>query len=570
MKVLLIWPYGAFDGATMPLCYLYMIPILRKKFDVKFVDCALYDIHPESEKFSTIVQDFKPDVVGVSAWTIHKEMATLTLKSIKKIDPKIITIAGGPHFTGSADYSLKSDEGIIDFVLKGESEFTFEKFLEIVSHINYTEDELSKIEGLCFIKKDGSLHETPMLFPPNLDDFGQPDYSSMNVRGYYKKGYSYRSDVKMQIPILSTRGCPYTCDFCSAPYLNGRGIRKHSLHFLRELIENLYTNFGIRHFNIIDDNFTFDTHFAKAFCKMMIDNKDHLQGISFGTPNGIRIERTDEHLFYLMKAAGWDRLIVAPESGSQKMVNAMAKNLNLKIVPQKIKQIQNAGLEVEGFFIVGHPGEDRSTVNETLDFIKKVKFDMISVHIFQPLQGTPIYDQLVQIGSIKHGVEIKSYTEVNWLPENWTKEELLDTIYKMKKTSVTIFPFRIEWIFSRYMITGKIIMQVFGSRTRHELFIKTYHLRRRISNFIFRLKHGKEIKQQINKAIAVETNEESERKRLNRLKEYEKQIMYKSDELKKQIELKQKENSLKHEENDLELVLNGCERIATHKTKFSD
>lgn len=141
-----------------------MIPILRKKFDVKFVDCALYDIHPESEKFSTIVQDFKPDVVGVSAWTIHKEMATLTLKSIKKIDSKIITIAGGPHFTGSADYSLKSDEGIIDFVLKGEAEFTFEKFLEIISHINYTENELSKIEGLCFIKKDGSLHETPSYF----------------------------------------------------------------------------------------------------------------------------------------------------------------------------------------------------------------------------------------------------------------------------------------------------------------------------------------------------------------------------------------------------------------------
>ena len=67
----------------------------------------------------------------------------------------------------------------------------------------------------------------------------------------------------------------------------------------------------------------------------------------------------------------------------------------------------------------------------------------------------------------------------------------------------------------------------------------------------------------------VEANEESERKRLNRLKEYEKQIMYKSDELKKQIELEQKENRLKHE-NDLDLVLNDCERIATHKRKFSD
>ena len=107
----------------------------------------------------------------------------------------------------------------------------------------FSEEELSKIEGLCFIKKDGSLHESLMKFPPDLDNFGLPDYSIINLKGYFKKGYSYRSDIKMQAPILTTRGCPYTCDFCAAPYLNGRGIRKHSVPYMKEVIEKFISKF---------------------------------------------------------------------------------------------------------------------------------------------------------------------------------------------------------------------------------------------------------------------------------------------------------------------------------------
>ena len=78
----------------------------------------MHEIHPDSKKFTQEIKDFNPDVVGISAWTIHKKMATMTLKKVKEINENIITIAGGPHFTGSADYSLINDQGIIDYVLK--------------------------------------------------------------------------------------------------------------------------------------------------------------------------------------------------------------------------------------------------------------------------------------------------------------------------------------------------------------------------------------------------------------------------------------------------------------------
>lgn len=571
-KVLLIWPFNGYDGSTVPLCYIYLIPMLRKSYQVKFLDCALHEIHPDSKKFTEIIKDFKPDVVGISAWTIHKKMATTTLKKVKEIDRNIVTIAGGPHFTGSVDYSLKSDQGIIDYVLKGEAEFTLKQFLDTISKTNFSEDDLKKIDGLCFIKSDGSVHETPMTFPPILDDFGQPDYSVIDLHAYLKKGYFYRIHKKMHAPILSTRGCPYTCDYCAAPYLNGRGVRKHSLEYMKKLIENLYNNYGIRHFNIIDDNFTFDVFYAKAFCKMIIDNKHIFKGITFGTPNGIRIERTDQQLFYLMKAAGWGRIMVAPESGSQKVLERMSKHLDLNVVPEKVRQLQKAGLEVEAFFIVGHPGEDKNTVEETRQFIKDVKFDMASFFAFQPLPGTPIYDELIRIGSVSKTDEMTSYGVVNWVPENWTKKEIYDVIYDFKRIMTDMYPWRFERIFAKHTLIGKFIEKIANPHDRHMLVMHVYNVRKKMTDWIFMLKHGAEIKRQINMVILDEGNLEEKRRRENRLKEYELSIMQKSDRLKEKARITEITTQIPHSSSrsNMDMALNDCDKIRTHKNMFED
>lgn len=498
MKVVLVWPFGAADGATVPLCYLYLLPILRQHgHQVTFLDCALDQVRPESDAFRIQLALLKPDVVGVSAWTVHRDNATAHLRAAKAVNPRVITIAGGPHFSGVADYSVDQDRGVIDYVLKGEAEETLPALLEqlascIGTHGGWVvESELMKVPGLCFVKQDGTVHSSAAAFPPDLDSFGRPDYEAIRLADYLKAGYSYRSLVKAQAPLLTTRGCPYTCDFCAAPQLNGRRIRKHGLDYLRVAIDDLYDGFGIRHINIIDDNFTFDTAFAKAFCRMVL--QERWKGLTFGTPNGIRIERTDPQLFALMRAAGWRRLIVAPESGSQKMVDAMSKHLKLALVPAKVHQIQRAGIEVEAFFIVGHPGETWDTVLETRTFIHDVKFDAVSLHIFQPLHGTPIHDQLMAHGLLTQETRIASYGAINWLPEGWSKAQLYTVIAELNRVAQAVWPWRVEWVFSKHTRTGEFIGRVCSDTLRHHAYVATRKVRTAVWDLAFRLRHHRRL-----------------------------------------------------------------------------
>ena len=173
------------------------------------------------------------------------------------------------------------------------------------------------------------------------------------------------------------------------------------------------------------------------------------------------------------------------------------------------------------------------------------------------------------IGSISRDDDITSYSEVNWVPPNWKKEELLKVIYDLKKMSIAIFPFRFEWIFSRHFLPGKLIAKIAGQKYRHKLYMKVYHVRKRIWNWLFVLRYGSELKRQIIMEISNETNIEEERRRQNRLKEYERQIMEKSDELKKKA-IEEQIMTMEKNEKLLNLVLNDCEKIATYKKKFSD
>jgi len=528
-KILLIWPYGAFDRATLPLAYTYLIPTLRRHgYRVDFLDCAVGDIAPDAVRFRHALESYQPHIVGVSAWSVHKTMATEALRKVKAFSADILTMAGGPHFSGDPEYSLATDQGVIDFVFKGEAEESLIQFLGIICHGEWSYQDLTIVPGLCFLQPDGLVHETPAKSPASLDALGQPDYDVINLPLYLKQGYAYRSDSTQQAAIVTTRGCPYTCDFCSAPFLNGRRVRKHSPAYLLELLRSLYDRFDVRHFNIIDDNFTFDVPYAKQFCKMVIDNQDWLREVSFGTPNGIRIEKTDEDLFFLMKAAGWKRVIVAPESGSQKMVDLMAKHLKLSIVQDKVAQIQKAGLECEAFFIVGHPGEDRQTVAETKRFIQSVKFDVVSLHLFQPLEGTPIYSELVTMGTLAKGDTIRSYDEINWVPEGWTRPELYAVYQDLMETSVKVYPFRFEWLFSKYSKVGRVVSILVGEQIRQICFTVAFRVRRRVSESWFNRMHGLALKRRV---AAIEVQSQG-KKDLQGLENQMIQIMNHSDELK--------------------------------------
>jgi anaerobic magnesium-protoporphyrin IX monomethyl ester cyclase len=179
----------------------------------------------------------------------------------------------------------------------------------------------------------------------------------------------------------------------------------------------------VTHINIVDDNFSFYPAYAIAFCEMVLA-EPKLAGMTFATPNGLRVERSTPEMFTIMQRAGWSRVIFAPESGSQRMVDIMAKGMRLEVVPERVAWAHAAGLEVEAFFIMNYPGETDEDVTATGQFIQDVPFDEISLHIFKPLPHTPIWRELVEAGGLAPDYVVGRYDEIDWLANGRSQDDI--------------------------------------------------------------------------------------------------------------------------------------------------
>jgi len=418
--LLLIWPYGVVGAESIPMCMAFLVPQAGKIIQTTVLDCSLLNIHPMSDKFIEAIKLINPTIVGISSWSQNWYWTQRTIAALRDIDPNLTIITGGPHVTATQDLDRA------DYALLGEAEYTLPKFITAL-YSGAGLNELASIPGFRYFNQSA---ETKLPHEPikDLDSLGLPNYDAMLLRMYQDTGtYRYRTGEQKQAPILATRGCPFECSFCSAPVLSGRTILKHSIPYLLELLLHLRKEFDVTHVNIVDDNFTFVVNYAKKFCEMVLQNRDKLGPMTFATPNGIRVERSDAEMFKMMKAAGWSRVIFAPESGSQRMVDIMAKHLDLDVIPSRMQMARDAGLEIEAFFIMNYPGETAEDVELTRKFIERNKFDHISLHIFKPLPHTPIWRELVSSGLLPPDHIIGRYDEIHWLANG----RKIDDIKKM-------------------------------------------------------------------------------------------------------------------------------------------
>jgi len=393
MKVALIWPYGNDYTYSIPLGLGYLVSNCQiPQVEFKIFDGTLYNARANGSQFKNFLKTYKPDVVGVSCWSKTYVETCRILSLSKKILPNCITILGGIHPTAYTAKSFKIK--YLDYILTGEAEFTFKEFL-----LNLSDAEaLHSVPGLAYRVRD-TVIQNPVCLSPDLDRIKYPDYDAIELKKYFDKGYRYFSHKSRNAPIWLTRGCPYRCKFCTAPQINGRTIRRHSVEYGIEWIELLYKKYGVRHVNIIDDNFTFFSNYTKSFCEALI--KKNFKGLTIYTANGIRAQRTDFETLKLMKRAGWRIATVAPESGSRRVLKLMNKDIDPDMWKTKVKEIRNAGLISQGLFLIGYPGETLKDVKETEKLIKMSNFDSITIQYFQPLPGTPIYDKLVEDGEIE-------------------------------------------------------------------------------------------------------------------------------------------------------------------------
>jgi len=417
MKVALVWP--PFDTMyTMPLPLGYLKSNLPAgEHDVRIFDCALRSVDGSSSQFRDFLREFNPDVVGVSSWSSMFRSVGTILAAVREFAPRAKTVLGGPHATVYFDRVIA--DHAVDYLFRGEVELSFPLFL---TELEKSAPDFSSVKGLVWRKPGGEVAMNEMERVNDLDSIAPPDYDFMNLEGYLRQGYRLHCPEPRNAPILATRGCPYRCSFCTAPMMNGKIIRKHSIPYLTALIRQLYEEKGIRWFNLVDDNFTYDTAWAKEFCRAVIDMG--LKGVGFGTPNGIRMQRGDKELWLLMKQAGWRSVVVAPESGSPRTLAAMHKDFDLETLPGVVRELKEAGLYVQAFFIIGYPGETREDIQATFRVATETGFDFFYLNNFQPLPGTPVYNELVSNGEIVDGFLPASYSDGirNYTPAGLAKE----------------------------------------------------------------------------------------------------------------------------------------------------
>ena len=426
-RVLLMWPYGIEGAESIPMCMSFLHPQLEKVAEVGVFDCSLFNVHPKSDAFRKAVAENNPDVIGISSWSQNWRWVQRTIGYLRDILPNVPIVLGGPHVTAT------NDTGKADYALTGEAEHTFPQLVTALA-AGRPKAELEQIQGLRYF---GQAIIQPQALIQDLDALGLPNFKAMLLPQYQQKGYRYRTGERKQAPVLATRGCPYSCSFCEAPMLSGRKIRKHSIGYLKELLLHLRGEFDVTHVNIVDDNFSFYPPYVLEFCDMVLSTPA-LAGMTFATPNGLRVERSTPEMFREMKRAGWSRVIFAPESGSQRMVDIMAKGMKLTVVPERVAWAHDAGLEVEAFFIMNYPGETDDDVFQTAEFIKANAFDEISLHIFKPLPHTPIWRELVERGGLAPDYVVGRYDEVDWLANGRSQEDIdrMITIYRYNARSI--------------------------------------------------------------------------------------------------------------------------------------
>jgi len=401
-------------GINPPLGLLYLSSVLKKNgFKVFFLDANIQNLTAkEAEKY---IREVSPDIVGITAVTATFNYALEYLKVIKKINPKILTVIGGPHI--SAVQSIK-DYQEIDIGVIGEGEYTF---LEICEKYEKEKGELlekEKIKGIVFRKGEEEIKNEARPLIANLDELPIPDYK---ILGDIRK-YRVQIDAYRKYPvgtIISSRGCPYHCIFCDRNIFGNR-YRAHSPERIIEEIKILVKEMGCREIKFVDDMFTLQKERVDKICELIKKEK-----LKFNWSCSLRADFFYEDMLKKMKEAGLWMVNVGIESGNQEILKKIKKSLKLETVSKTVSLANKLGIYVRGFFILGHPGETKETMEDTLNFVKSLPLYTAQFSLATPFIGTELFYIAEKYGY--RDLNINQYSEKFpvFIPEGLTKEDLL-------------------------------------------------------------------------------------------------------------------------------------------------
>ena len=376
----LVYPYFHPRGDTSmfrfpPLGLGYIAAYLKQNgVSVEVVDCTF---DTQKEVLRKIV-DSKPRIIGIQSMYSMKEKSIELAKLLK--DHCELLVAGGALPTIDPVSFLEA----FDIAVVGEGEQTM---LELVSQF-LSGGDLSQVKGLVYREKNtDQIKRTPRRgLSENLNSFPNPlreFFDNDAYKQYYSKKFGYTTTA-----VMTSRGCPFSCDFCSKPVF-GNEFRARTASKVVDEIEEVLS-FGYSRIWFADDCFTLDRRRLNAICDEILE-----RGLKVGWECLSRVDTLDREIVVKMKRAGCVRMFFGIESGNDSILMLMKKQITTKQVRKALLLCKANRIKAGAFFIVGYPGENEKTVLETIKFASSLPLDYLSFTMPYPIPGTPLYDRLI-------------------------------------------------------------------------------------------------------------------------------------------------------------------------------
>ena len=367
----------------IPLGIGYLAAILEKNgYDVNVIDCqalklTLNEVENELSKR-------QPDIVGLTSTTLTYKPALEIIKVAKKAVPNCLTVIGGSHVTFWDEEALEECPQL-DVVVRKEGEITF---LELVQRLEAGES-FGDVLGITF-RKDGKTVKTEdRPYIEDLDSLPFPAHHLWPLDRLKKYG-------NVMFPLMTSRGCVFWCEFCSAVRMFGRKFRMRSPKNVVDEIEYLHNTFGADTFTFYDDAFTVDQSRVEEICREI-----HSRKLKITWDCGTRVDMVTKDLLQKMKEAGCVAVWFGVEAGSQRVIDAMGKGFTANKTKKAFKAAKEVGLMTIASVVFGFPGETRESAMETVKLVEEIDPDDIGYYIATPYPGTPMADYVKKMGWIR-------------------------------------------------------------------------------------------------------------------------------------------------------------------------
>ncbi len=382
----------------------------RAGLNSHILDCYA---HPDADsRLRELLRREQPGLIGLSCTTASFHDSVRLAEIAKQELPHIKTVLGGAHVSALKEKVLEFSP-LIDYAVIGEGEQTLLELAQL------EDSDPVSVGGVVWRASDGSIvnngYRTEALV---LDDLPFPAYEKLEGYPDAYKLPIFNYPKAPNTSCISSRGCPYSCSYCDRSVFQ-RSFRYNSAEYLYRHLKYLKERFGIRHVNFYDDQFTFHRGRVEEFCRMMIDRP---LGMTYNC--AVRAEHVDKDLLLLMRAAGCWMVSLGIESGDEELLAQHRQNANLDLLAETIRTIKSCGIRTKGLLMMGLPGETEASIRRSMDYVFSLPIDDFNLAKFTPFPGSPIYEQIHQLGNFDEDWRKMDCMHFQFIPEGMKKEHL--------------------------------------------------------------------------------------------------------------------------------------------------